>query len=169
MIHRALGRSVPVELSGDQRVRHRVMRLAAVSLVALGLITGVAAATLDAPPAVTASLAAGWILMPTALVWSLREPLARYLLVVPSTLVTLALLAVCLGWLPAAMPAAAGWLLMTMGVGLGAVLGLWLWFRLAPVPAALDDPLAPGRWALIAVHVGLVVAGWSLAASALVA
>jgi hypothetical protein len=36
-----------------------------------------------------------------------------------------------------------------------------------PVPAALDDPLAPGRWALIAVHVVLVVIGWSLAATAL--
>jgi hypothetical protein len=56
---------------------------------------------------------------------------------------------------------------MTIGVGLGGVLGLWLWFRLAPVPAALDDPLAPGRWGLIAVHVALVAIGWSLAASSL--
>ncbi|MCJ7709607.1 MAG: hypothetical protein MUQ32_02145, partial [Chloroflexi bacterium] len=60
-----------------------------------------------------------------------------------------------------------GWLLMTIGVGLGGVLGLWLWFRLMPVPAALDDPLAPGRWALIGVHVALVVIGLALAATAL--
>jgi hypothetical protein len=167
VIHAALGRAVPVELTADRRVRGRVMRLAAVSLVALGLVTGLAAVTLDAPPAVMASLAAGWILMPTALAWSLRELRARYLLVVPSSLVTVGLLAICVGWMPPAAPAAAGWLLMTAGVGLGGALGLWLWFRLLPVPAALDDPLAPGRWALIAVHVALVVVGWTLAATAL--
>lgn len=167
MIHQALGRAVPVELTDDRRVSNRVLRLAAVSLVALGLVTGLAAATLDAPPAVVASLAAGWVLMPTVLAWSLREQRARYLLVVPSSLVTLGLLAICLGWMPASAVAAAGWLLMTIGVGLGGVLGLWLWFRLMPVPAALDDPLAPGRWALIAVHVALVVVGWILAATAL--
>lgn len=167
MIHQALGRAIPVELTGDERVRNRVLRLAGVSLVALGLVTGLAAATLDAPPAVMASLAAGWILMPAALTWSLRELRARYLLVVPSSLVTLGLIAICIGWMPPSVMAAAGWLLMTIGVGLGGVLGLWLWFRLLPVPAALDDPLAPGRWALIAVHVALVAIGWSLAASAL--
>jgi hypothetical protein len=167
VIHQALGRAVPVELTGDARVRNRVLRLAAVSLVALGLVTGLAAATLDAPAAVVASLAAGWILMPTVLAWSVRDPRARYLLVVPSSLVTLGLLAICLGWMPASAVAAAGWLLIAIGVGFGGVLGLWLWFRLLPVPAALDDPLAAGRWALIAVHVGLVVIGWALAATAL--
>lgn len=167
MIHEALGRPVPVELTGDRRIRHRVWRLAAVSLVALGLVSGLAAATLDAPPAVMASLVAGWILMPTALTWSLRELRARYLLVVPSSLVTLGLIAICIGWMPGSAVAATGWMLMAIGVGLGGVLGLWFWFRLVPVPAALDDPLAPGRWALIAVHVALVAIGWALAATAL--
>ena len=167
MIHEALGRAVPIELTDDRRIRHRVLRLAAVSLVALGLVCGLGAATLDAPPVIVASLAFGWVLMPTVLAWSLREPRARYLLVVPSSLVTLGLLAICLGWMPTSEMAPAGWLLMTIGVALGGVLGLWLWFRLMPVPAALDDPLAPGRWALIAVHVALVVIGWALAATAL--
>jgi hypothetical protein len=83
--------------------------------------------------------------------------------------VTLGLLAVSLGWAPEPAPAAAGWPLMTAGVLLGGALGLWLWFRLLPVPAALDDPLAGGRWGLIAVHVVLVVVGWVLAATALLA
>ena len=43
MIHEALGRPVPVELTSDRRVRGRVLRLAAVSLVALGLVVGLAA------------------------------------------------------------------------------------------------------------------------------
>ncbi|MCJ7711481.1 MAG: hypothetical protein MUQ32_11710 [Chloroflexi bacterium] len=167
MIHQALGRAVPIELTVDRRIRSRILRLAAVSLVALGLVTGLAAATLDAPAAVVASLALGWVLMPTVLVWSLSELRVRYLLVVPSTLVTLGLLAICLGWMPASALAATGWLLMTIGVGLGGVFGLWLWFRLMPVPAGLDDPLAPGRWALIGVHVGFVVIGWALAETAL--
>lgn len=167
MIHRALGRAVPIELTDDRRIRHRVLRLAAVSLVALGLMAGLVAATLEAPPAVLAGLVLGWVLMPVVLALSLSELRVRYLLVVPSSLVTLGLLAICIGWLPASPTAAAGWLLMTVGVALGGVLGLWLWFRLLPVPAALDDPLAPGRWALIAVHVALVVVGWALAATAL--
>ncbi len=167
MIHSALGRPVPVELTGDPRVQGRVRRLAAVSLVALALITGLAIASLDAPPAVVACLGLGWILMPAVLAWSLVEPRARYLLVVPSSLVTLGLLAICVGWLPGSATAAAGWLVLTAGVVLGAGLGLWAWYRLLPVPAALDDPLAPGRWALIAAHVALVVAGWTLAATAL--
>ena len=166
MIHRALGRAVPVELTGDRRIQGRVRRLAAISLIALGLVTGLGAATLGAPRAVLACLALGWALMPVVLAWSLRDPRARYLLVVPSTLVTVGLLAICIGWLPGPAIAAAGWLLMTIGVGLGGLLGLWLWFRLLPVPAALDDPLAPGRWALISVHVALVVIGWVLVATA---
>jgi hypothetical protein len=50
---------------------------------------------------------------------------------------------------------------------MGGGLGLWLWYRLLPVPAALDDPGSPGRWLLIGVHVALVVGGWLLAATAL--
>ena len=167
MIHQALGRAVPVELTDDRRIRGRVLRLAGVSLVALGLVAGLAAATLEAPPVVLASLALGWVLMPAVLAWSLRDPRARYLLVVPSSLVTLGVLAICAGWMPAAAMAAVGWLLVLAGVGLGGALGLWLWFRVLPVPAALDNPLAPGRWALIAVHAALVVVGVALAATAL--
>jgi xanthine/uracil permease len=167
VIHEALGRAVPIELTDDPRIRRRVQRLAAVSLVALGLVCGLGAATLEAPPAVFAGLALGWVLMPAVLILSLRDLRARYLLVVPSSLVTLGLLAICIGWLPDSAMAVAGWLLMTVGVALGGVLGLWLWFRLLPVPAALDDPLAPGRWALIALHVALIVVGWALAATAL--
>lgn len=37
--------------------------------------------------------------------------------------------------------------------------GLWLWFRVLPVPNALDDPASNGRWLLIGTHVALVVAG----------
>ena len=167
MIHAALARPVPVELTGDRRIRGRVLRLAGVSLVALGLVAGLAAATLEAPPGIFAILVLGWILMPAVLSWSLREVRARYLLVAPSTLVTVGLLAICIGWLPASATAATGWVLMTAGVGLGGALGLWLWYRLLPVPAPLDDPLAPGRWGLIGVHVVLVVTGWALAATAL--
>lgn len=159
MIHVALHRPVPLELTDDGRVAGRVTRLAGVSLVALGVITWLAAARTEAPPAVVAALAAGWILMPLVLVVSLRRPGLRYGLVLPSTLVTVGLLAICLRWLPADPAAAAGWLSMLAGVLLGGGMGAWLWFRMLPVPASLQDPLAPGRWALIGVHVGLVVAG----------
>jgi len=166
VIHEALGRPVPIELTSDRRIRPRVLRLAAVSVVALGLVWGLASATLEAPPAITAVLALGWILMPTVLLSSLVVPQARYLLVVPASLVAIGLLAICVGWLPGSPIEATGWLLMTAGVSLGGVLGLWFWFRVAPVPAALDDPYAAGRWALIAIHVTLIVVGWTLVAAA---
>jgi hypothetical protein len=70
--------------------------------------------------------------------------------------------AFCLEWLPTDRVAAAGWLLMTGGVALGGGLGLWLWYRLLPVPASLDDPFSCGRWALVALHVGLIVAGYAI-------
>lgn len=143
------------------------MRLAATSIVALGLIWGLATATLDVPAAIGAVLALGWFLMPAVLLWSLAAAGARYVLAVPATLVTVGLLAICLGWLPGSPIAAAGWVLITAGVALGALLGLWFWYRVAPVPTALDDPYARGRWALIGVHVGLIVVGWALAATAL--
>lgn len=162
MIHRALGRPIPVELTDDPRVRGRVRRLMVVSLVALGAVTLLAAATLAAPAPVVACLALGWVSMPAVLAWSLADARARYLLVVPSSLVTLGLLAIGVWALPEASAAAAGWILVTAGVLLGGGLGLWLWYRLLPVPRALDDPMAPGRWALIGVHIGLVVAGLAL-------
>ncbi len=166
MIHAALGRPAPVELTSDRRIQGRVGRLAGVSLAALGLVFGLAVATLHASGAWLVMLAAGWATMPAILAWSLRTPAARYLLVVPSALVAAALLGICATALPASPAAALGWLVLTAGVLLGGALGIWFWFRVLPVPGALDQPLAPGRWALIAVHVALVAIGWSLAAGA---
>ncbi len=165
MIHRALGRPVPVELTNDRRIRGRVQHLAGVSAVALGLITGLAASSPAVPALLVAPLALGWASMPAVLVWSLLDVRMRYLLAAPSALVTLGLLGICATALPAAPLAAAGWLLLTAGVLLGGALGLWTWYRLLPVPAAMDDPSSTGRWALITVHVVLVVGGWVLAAT----
>jgi hypothetical protein len=167
MIHRALRRPVPVELTGEPRIVRRVRRLAGTSIVALGLVWALARTALHVPPAVDVLLLSGWILMPSILVWSLFDSRVRYLLVLPALLVTVGLATICLSWLPAAPVAAAGWVLLTLGIALGGGLGLWLWYRLLPVPAWLDDPYAPGRWALIGIHVALVVTGWVLAATPL--
>ena len=167
MIHAPSRDAIPIELTRDPRFERRVRRLAVVSAVALGLIWALVVSTLEAPLAVDAVFAAGWLLMPSTLVASLARPGLRYGLVVPASLVSLGLLAVCFGWLPTDPTVAAGWLLMTIGVALGGGLGLWLWYRLLPVPAGLDDPFSSGRWALIGVHIALVVAGLGLAARAL--
>ena len=167
MTSRAAASRIPVEISPDPRFARRVRRLTLVSAVALGLIWGLAIGTLEAPPLVGAAFAAGWLLMPLILAASLRRPWLRYGLTLPASLVTVALLAVCVGWLPDPPLAAAGWVLMTAGIALGGSLGLWLWYRLLPVPGALDDPFARARWVLVAVHVALVVAGVALAALAL--
>ncbi|HEY5484664.1 MAG TPA: hypothetical protein VIK31_12815 [Propionibacteriaceae bacterium] len=167
MIHEALGRSLPIELTSDRRVTLRVRRLAAISIVALGLVWGLASATLEAPWVIGVILALGWLLMPAVLLWSLVAPGARYLLLAPASLVLVGLLAICIGWLPTSPIAAAGWVLLTAGVALGGVLGLWFWFRIAPVPTALNEPDAHGRWTLIGVHVALITVGWALAATAL--
>jgi hypothetical protein len=159
-------RRVPLELSGDGRFRRRVVRLSIVSAVALGVLTGLVVATLEAPAALVGVFVAGWILMPAMLVASLRSPRLRYGLVVPASLVSLGLVAVVLGWLPATPLGAAGWVLMLAGVALGGGLGLWFWYRVIPVPGALDDPFAPGRWALVGLHVGLVVIGITVVALA---
>jgi len=160
-------RALPVELSADRRMAWRVQRLGFVSLVALGLIWWLALATLAAPAWVAVALAAGWALMPIVLFGSLPRPRLRYALVLPASLVSVALLAICIAWLPGELLAAAGWVLITAGVLLGGVLGLWLWYRLVPVPASLDDPYSPGRWGLIGLHVALIVVGWGLAATQL--
>jgi hypothetical protein len=155
-------RRAPVELTADRRFERRIKRLAAVSAIALGLIWALVVNTLDAPPAVAAVFAAGWLLMPSTLVASLWRPRLRYGLVVPASLVSIGLLAVCLGWLPGDQPAALGWFLMTAGVALGGGLGLWFWYRVLPVPARLDDPFSTGRWALVGAHILLVVVGLGL-------
>ena len=87
--------------------------------------------------------------------------------VLTASLVGVGLLAICVGWLPDRATAAAGWILLTSGILVGGVQGLWFWFRLLPVPRVLDAPFGPGRWALIGVHVALVAAGFAMAASAL--
>ena len=135
----------------------------------LGIIWALAVDTLVSPYIVGTLLFAGWILMPVTLVASLYNVAARYWLALPSTLVTLGLLLVVWTKLPADPVAAAGWWLMLVGVALGGGLGLWLWFRVLPVPVALDDPAARGRWLLIGTHVALVVAGAVLVLAAAVA
>jgi hypothetical protein len=164
---RAAARPLPVELSHDRRFARRVKRLGLVSMVALGAVWWLAVATTSAPLPVGVALAAGWFLMPAILFASLARPLLRYGLVVPASLVGFGLLAITASWLPAAPVAATGWLLITAGVLFGGVMGLWFWYRLLPVPASLDDPSSPGRWALIAVHVALIVVGLAFAATAL--
>jgi predicted RecA/RadA family phage recombinase len=152
----------PVELSTDERFGGRVRRLAATSVVALGLIFGVAVLTLDAPLTVDAMLLGGWISMPAVLAASLPRPSLRYLLVAPATLVTGGLAAISVAWLPANPLAAVGWVSITVGVALGNLMGAWFWFRTFPVPAALDGPFAPARLRVIRIHVTLIVIGLAL-------
>ena len=146
-------------MSADPRFSRRVIRLALTSLVALGLIFGLWAESADRFVAIGVALAAGWVLMPSVLLVSLRRPSIRKGVAVPASLVGGGLIALCLWDLPRAPAARAGWLLITAGIVLGAFLGAWFWFRWLPVPERLHDPFAPGRWALIAIHVGLIVTG----------
>jgi len=150
------------ELSADAHFRWRVIRLTGVSIVALGLIWGLWAQTLDTSAWVGAALLAGWVLMPSLLALSLRWPQLRFGLVVPASLVSVALLAITIGWKPDHDLAAMGWIVLTLGIVLGGTLGLWFWFRVLPVPAALDRPFTPARWFLIGVHAALIVAGMAL-------
>lgn len=152
-----------VEMTRDYRFGLRVIRLAATSVVALGLIWGFQFVTLQTPAFVGICLAAGWALMPVLLILSLRWPAARYGLALPSTLVGVGLVAICLTALPPDWEAArVGWLMTAAGVLMGGFLGLWFWFRLAPVPRFLDDPFSPGRWTLVALHIVLIVVGLAL-------
>lgn len=158
-----LARVTPLELTDDQRFAGRVRRLARVAVVALGIIWWLAVTTLDAPAPVGLALLLGWASMPVILLTSLRRPRLRYALVIPSSLVGLPLIAISALFLPSSPMAASGWLLVTAGVLMGAWLGLWFWYRLLPVPRALDDPFAAGRLGLIGLHVALIVAGIALA------
>jgi hypothetical protein len=146
-----------------------VRRLALTSVVALGMIWALAVATLDAPVLISVGLAAGWLLMPSTLVASLADPRWRYALVVPASLVGISLLAISVAWRPAPPLAAAGWVMITGGVLLGGLLGLWFWYRLVPVPKQLDDPFSPGRLGLIRAHVTLIVIGLLLASTPVLA
>jgi hypothetical protein len=160
-------RAVPLALTGDRRINARVRRLVAVSVVALGIIWALARTTLELPGAIEAALAVGWALMPLVLAASLAVPRLRYLLTLPASLESAALLALLMGWRPADPLSAVGWILITAGILVGGTLGLWLWYRLLPVPAWLDDPSATARWGLIGVHVALVAAGMLLASTPL--
>jgi hypothetical protein len=101
--------------------------------------------------------------MPVLLALSLREPRVRYFVALPATLVTVALGAtIVLGIAPTTL-ATAGWVLITAGILFGALLGMWFWYRMIPVPAGLSDPYATGRWMLIGIHTGLILVGLLLA------
>ncbi|HLE56685.1 MAG TPA: hypothetical protein VJB15_06335, partial [Rhodothermia bacterium] len=149
----------PVELTRDAAFARRIIRLALTSSIALGLVWLLAVVTLNVHPGVGASLALGWLLMPSILLFSLRRPRVRYALVIPSALVAIPLLVICMDNLPAEPVGRAGWLLLTAGILSGGVLGIWFWFRWMPVPAWLHDPFSRGRWVLVGLHVALVVFG----------
>jgi hypothetical protein len=146
-------------MTADARMAGRVRRLAVVSVVALGLIFALWSRTGRGEVLIGAALAAGWVLMPSMLVLSLRWPQIRYGLVVPSVLVGSSLLAICLFSPMPSTVTKVGWWQICAGVLMGGVLGGWFWFRWLPVPAQLNDPLSPGRWALITLHAGLIVVG----------
>lgn len=149
----------PRELSNDPAFRRRVIRLAVVSAIVLGLITYLADRQ-SAPLPIVLLLLLGWLTMPTLLLLSLARPMIRVGLLLPSTVVTMGVV-----WL-AAMPGQAsnpaGWILVAIGIILGDLLGLWFWFRLIPVPPMLNDPFSPARWTLIAVHIACVVGGLAM-------
>ena len=149
---------MPVELTNDRAFSGRVIRLAATSAVVLGLLWA-SGTTLDANPSIEKALAGGWILMPSILALSLRWPRLRYALMLPSVMVVGALLAITATALPESLGARVGWLLITLGVLEGSVLGMWFWFRWVPVPVGLDDPFARARWLLIFFHVASIVVG----------
>jgi hypothetical protein len=156
---RVMPRARGLEMTTDAAMAGRVRRQMAISTLALGVIWVLVATGGDAHGVIVAALAAGWVLMPALLGLSLRRPRLRYGLIVPAGLISAGLLGLVLTALPDDAAERIGWLLTTAGVLSGGVLGSWFWYRMLPVPKALDPPVAPGRWALIAGHVFLVVAG----------
>lgn len=157
-----LGRT-GIEMSGDPVFLPRVRRLARVSAVALGIIWFLAIRTTEPhSAAIDGALFAGWVLMPTLLWTSIRRPEMRPLVFLPSALVTVGLVALCLTALPGDDVIRGGWLLITGGIVFGGFLGGWFWFRWFPVPTSLDAPFSSPRWALIGSHVAMIVAGMAL-------
>ena len=146
-----------VEFTHDESFEARIRRLSVVSVVALGIITALAIRD-DAPIGVVLALVVGWVLMPSLLRLSLRRPPLRYALAIPATAVTGALGVFCLTALPSDA-SVAGWWMITGSIALGALMGMWLWFRWLPVPRDLEDPFSLQRLALVAVHVAGVLAG----------
>jgi len=147
-----------VEMQADPAFRERIVRLAWVAAVALGTIYWLARRAAPALPLAHGMLFAGWPLMPFILTVSLRWPILRYALVLPSSLTLTGLLMICVE-APLDSTARLAWLLTTAGVLLGAILGMWFWYRWLPVPSSLAEPFSTGRWLLIGVHVGLIVSG----------
>jgi hypothetical protein len=148
-----------VEMQADRAFATRIVRLACVAAVMLGVIWWLAGRSIPDQHLAHPARAAGWVLMPSILIVSLRWPGLRYALLVPSLSVTVGLLSICVHELPLGGAARVGWPLTTAGILLGDVLGMWFWFRWLPVPPSLVEPFSPGRWALIAVHAGLITSG----------
>ena len=154
-----------IEMSGDPLFLPRVRRLARVSAVALGVIWFLALSTTEPHSvAIDGALLAGWVLMPTVLWASIRRPEIRTLVFLPSALVSVGLVALCMTALPSDDVVGGGWLLITGGILFGGFLGGWFWFRWFPVPASLDAPFSFPRWVLIGAHVAMIVAGMTLVA-----
>ena len=105
--------------------------------------------------------------MPVVLGLSLWRPTIRHALVLPSSLETVALLGICLRYLPVEPEARAGWLLITAGVLFGDILGMWFWLHVIPVPARLMNPFSLWRWFLVGIHIALVTTGLILVALSL--
>ena len=147
-------------------LRPRVARLAVTSAIALGMIWQLARRTPVRGSGAEIALAAGWLLMPSILVLSLRWRRWRYALIAPSLLVLGGLVWMCAVALPAGGAARVGWLVLTAGIAMGGALGMWFWYEWMPIPESWRDPNARARWGFIAVHVALVVAGGVLVAIA---
>ena len=150
--------ALPIEMTNDPRFRRRIARLVLISAVALGLMTLLVVSTTDAGWLATWLMIAGWVAMPTLLAASLARPSLRFLLAIPAAAVSASLLIVATGH-EGSVWVRIGWWLMTSGVLFGGTLGTWFWYRWAPVPHRLNEAFSPGRWVLIAVHAGLIVAG----------
>lgn len=152
------------EMTVDQPFDDRLRRLVVVSALALGVISLLAIATTDTGSIGLTLLVAGWAMMPMLLIAGLRRPVWRYSLILPATSVSAGLVGVILS-LDEPSAARTGWWLITTGVVLGGSLGSWFWYRWLPVPRALEAPFSRGRWALVATHVALIVAGAALVAA----
>jgi hypothetical protein len=149
------GRQPSIELTTDPFFAHRVRRLVWISSIALGVIALLAIRS-DAPGWSIVMLVAGWVLMPMILALSLRRPKVRYGLVIPASLVTLGLLGPVTVSIGASL---VGWVMILVGILVGATLGMWFWYRWLPVPHGFNDPYGARRMVLIGAHIGLVLFG----------
>ncbi len=153
--------SIAIEMTPDPLFEMRIRRLIVISAVALGLVCLLAFTRTNTEGIWLVLLVGGWISMPILLTGSLKRPVLRYLLTAPAAMVSAGLLGVALGFEGSAV-AHLGWWIMTAGGSAGGTLGAWFWYRWVPVPRSLDRPFSTGRWTLITIHAGLVVAGGGL-------